>query len=99
MKIRSNPRFQGHKPRQADFVPDKTEIEIIQGLESIREKIQTCIQCGTCTGSCPNADAMDLTPRHLWRLVIMGKTRQVFESRTFALHAIAAPSGVPGVLR
>ena len=54
-------------------------------LERVKEKVQTCIQCGTCTGSCPNAFAMDATPRKLWRLVLMGQTREIFESHTFAL--------------
>ncbi|MCF8035997.1 MAG: 4Fe-4S dicluster domain-containing protein [Desulfobacteraceae bacterium] len=54
-------------------------------LERVREKVRTCIQCGTCTGSCPNAFAMDATPRKLWRLVLMGQSREIFESHTFAL--------------
>ena len=54
-------------------------------LERVRERVRTCIQCGTCTGSCPNAFAMDATPRKLWRLVLMGQSREIFESRTFAL--------------
>ena len=29
------------------------------------EGIHLCIQCGTCSGSCPNADKMDYTPRQL----------------------------------
>ncbi|MCL4458693.1 MAG: hypothetical protein M1136_07225 [Chloroflexi bacterium] len=28
-----------------------------------RENLLTCIQCGTCTASCPTAYAMDYTPR------------------------------------
>jgi heterodisulfide reductase subunit C2 len=54
-------------------------------LEPVREMVQSCIQCGTCTGSCPNAFAMDLTPRHLWRLVLLDQREAVFQSRTFTL--------------
>lgn len=50
----------------------------------IKSLIATCMQCGTCTGSCPNADAMDLTPRHLWRMVLMDKHEEIFQSQTFA---------------
>ena len=70
-------------------------------VEKVREKVQTCIQCGTCTGSCPNAFAMDLTPRQLWRLVITGQTAAVFESHTFALCSacycctLRCPRGLP----
>ncbi|MEW6262620.1 MAG: 4Fe-4S dicluster domain-containing protein [Thermodesulfobacteriota bacterium] len=56
-----------------------------EDLARVRAMIQTCLQCGTCTGSCPNAFAMDLTPRQLWRLVIMEQEREIFASRTFAL--------------
>ncbi|MBW1821571.1 MAG: 4Fe-4S dicluster domain-containing protein [Deltaproteobacteria bacterium] len=54
-------------------------------LAPIREMIQTCIQCGTCTGSCPNAFAMDCTPRKLWRMVMMGQKDEIFQSKTFGL--------------
>lgn len=54
-------------------------------LAAVRKLIQPCIQCGTCTGSCPNAFAMDLTPRVLWRLVLRGEVDEIFESRTFTL--------------
>jgi heterodisulfide reductase subunit C len=54
-------------------------------LESVRRMVQSCIQCGTCTGSCPNAFAMDLTPRQLWRHVLLGQREAVFQSRTFTL--------------
>jgi len=37
------------------------EIGAIPGGESIR----LCIQCGTCTASCPNADRMEHTPSEL----------------------------------
>jgi heterodisulfide reductase subunit C len=54
-------------------------------LEHVRGMVQACIQCGTCTGSCPNAFAMDLTPRRLWRMVVMGQKEQIFQSKTFSL--------------
>jgi heterodisulfide reductase subunit C len=54
-------------------------------LESVRGMVQACIQCGTCTGSCPNAFAMDLTPRRLWRMVVMGQKEKIFQSKTFTL--------------
>ena len=39
----------------------------IQEIESIPggEKIKVCMQCGTCTASCPNADVMDRTPAQI----------------------------------
>ena len=54
-------------------------------IEQVRRMVQSCIQCGTCTGSCPNAFAMDLTPRQLWQHVLLGRREAVFHSRTFTL--------------
>ena len=54
-------------------------------LSAISDKVRACIQCGTCSASCPNAFAMDLTPRHLWRLLQAGETQAVLKSRTFSL--------------
>ena len=70
-------------------------------LDAVREKVRACIQCGTCTGSCPNALEMDLTPRHMWRLVIMGHLERVMASRTFILCSdcytctLRCPRGLP----
>jgi len=50
-----------------------------------REKLLTCIQCGTCTASCPTAYAMDYTPRQLWRLVQLGLKNEVLSSNSFWL--------------
>ena len=54
-------------------------------LAPIQDMVRACIQCGTCTGSCPNAFAMDHTPRQLWRMVLMEKMDEIFHSKTFAL--------------
>lgn len=70
-------------------------------LAEIRTMVQPCIQCGTCTGSCPNEFAMDLTPRHMWRLVLLGRTEEVLASRTFSLCSacymctLRCPRGLP----
>ncbi len=54
-------------------------------LAKVQDMISTCMQCGTCTGSCPNAQSMDYTPRQLWRMVLLGQKDAIFESKTFAL--------------
>ena len=50
--------------------------------------LRRCIQCGTCSVSCPTAYAMDYTPRQLWRLVQLGFVEEVFSSRTFWLCTV-----------
>ena len=70
-------------------------------LEAVRTGLQACVQCGTCTGSCPNAADMDLTPRKMWRLVILGRQAEVMASRTFILCSacytctLRCPRGLP----
>lgn len=70
-------------------------------MESIQEKVRACMQCGTCSGSCANSFAMDLTPRHLWRLAQIGETEEIFESKTFYLCSacyyctLRCPRGLP----
>ena len=72
-----------------------------QRLAPIKQKIMACIQCGTCSGSCPNAHAMDASPRHLWRLLLTDNGEEIFKSRTFALCstcytcALRCPRGLP----
>ena len=45
-------------------------------------QIETCIQCGTCGGSCPSAADMDHTPRALFALIRAGMRDEVFRSNT-----------------
>jgi heterodisulfide reductase subunit C len=45
-------------------------------------RLQLCIQCGTCGGSCPSAADMDHTPRHLFAMVRAGMREQVLRSNT-----------------
>ena len=68
---------------------------------TISEKVNACIQCGTCSASCPNAFAMDFTPRHLWRLLQAGEIEAVLTSRSFSLCStcyyctLRCPRGLP----
>ena len=70
-------------------------------LNEVKQLVQACIQCGTCTASCPNAFAMDFTPRHLWRLVLMDRAEAIFGSKTFILCSscycctLRCPRGLP----
>jgi heterodisulfide reductase subunit C len=45
-------------------------------------RLEMCIQCGSCGGSCPSAHAMDHTPRGLFALVRAGKRDEVLRSNT-----------------
>jgi heterodisulfide reductase subunit D len=48
-------------------------------------KLGTCLQCGTCSSSCPTYFAMDVPPRKLWRMVTLGLKDEIARSSTFWL--------------
>jgi heterodisulfide reductase subunit C len=50
-------------------------------------KIRNCIQCGSCTGSCPVAHAMDITPRELVALFRAGYLEDILRSRSIWICA------------
>jgi heterodisulfide reductase subunit C len=54
-------------------------------LKELQDELGGCMQCGTCTASCPNSHAMDLTPRQVWRLVQFGMLDEILDSKTFYL--------------
>jgi heterodisulfide reductase subunit C len=70
-------------------------------LAAVQEKVLACMQCGTCSGSCANSFAMDLTPRQLWRLAQLGEKEEIFNSKTFYLCSacyyctLRCPRGLP----
>jgi heterodisulfide reductase subunit C len=44
--------------------------------------LEMCIQCGTCGGSCPSANAMDHTPRAIFAMLRAGMREDVMKSNT-----------------
>jgi heterodisulfide reductase subunit C len=63
--------------------------------------LKRCIQCGTCSASCPSAHAMDITPRRMWRLAQLGLLDQVLHSKAMWLCSLCytchvrCPRGIP----
>ena len=57
------------------------------------ELLATCIQCGTCSGTCPVADFMDYTPRRLIGMINADmKTNGNILTITVDLAKTAGPS-------
>lgn len=46
------------------------------------ERLRTCLQCGTCGGSCPNGPDMDYSPRALFALMAADRRREVLSANT-----------------
>ena len=64
-------------------------------------KINQCIQCGTCSASCPTSDAMKYSPREIIAALRAGVLNGVLRSNTVWLCAscysctVRCPSGIP----
>jgi len=84
-----------------EITPETITLKPSDPLASVQDMVRTCIQCGTCTGSCPNAFAMDYPPRKMWRMVLMGQKNDIFKSKTFTLCSscyycsLRCPRGLP----
>lgn len=78
---------------------DPTLLQQLSAHQS--QKVRSCIQCGTCTASCPAAARMDISPRRMWRMVQLGLTDQVLRSKTLWLCSacytchVRCPRGIP----
>jgi len=74
------------KNEKGNAVMGKVSYEqLLEQIEPVKAMIQTCIQCGTCTASCPNTEFMDITPRHMWRLMLTDHVDALFSSKSFIM--------------
>jgi len=49
------------------------------------ERVTACYQCGTCSGSCPTASAMDYNPRRILHMLRLGLGERVLKSQAIWL--------------
>ena len=47
------------------------------------DRLKSCLQCGTCGGSCPSGADMDHTPREIIALILADEREAVLSSNTF----------------
>ncbi|MBL4615042.1 MAG: 4Fe-4S dicluster domain-containing protein [Magnetovibrio sp.] len=47
------------------------------------DRMNMCMQCGVCSGSCPLSDQMDLGPRKIFMMVRAGMKEAVLKSNSF----------------
>ncbi len=84
-----------------DLTGTKRNLAFSDSLTPAGHKLRTCIQCGTCTASCPSAEAMDISPRQMWRMVNLGLEDEVLHSKTMWLCSVCyqchvrCPRGIP----
>ncbi|MBC8277424.1 MAG: 4Fe-4S dicluster domain-containing protein [FCB group bacterium] len=86
----------------AKEINDKTvNLDFIRKVEEISgQNFNICMQCGTCSGSCPMKDTMNMTPRQLLHLASLGQLDDVAGANTVWLCAschqcmVRCPRGV-----
>lgn len=95
-----------HTPNYLPGLMTRTEADLrqifLRQVEVIPagERIKRCIQCGTCTGSCPVSYAMDISPRQLIALFRAGELETIMKSRSIWICASCyacttrCPSGI-----
>jgi heterodisulfide reductase subunit C len=62
--------------------PNLRFLEKVSAATAGIARLEMCIQCGTCGGSCPSAADMDHTPRMLFAMIRAGMRDQVLKSNT-----------------
>jgi heterodisulfide reductase subunit C len=59
-----------------------TFLEEVIAMIPADSRLEACIQCGTCGGSCPSERDMDHTPRQIFALIRAGARDRVWSSNT-----------------
>jgi heterodisulfide reductase subunit C len=62
--------------------PVRSFLDEVSGEAGRTSRLEMCIQCGTCGGSCPSAADMDHTPRMLFAMIRAGMRDAVLRSNT-----------------
>jgi heterodisulfide reductase subunit C len=81
----NQPRIPGSLPASEQALRKKflEEAQVVPG----GDRISRCLQCGTCTGSCPVSYAMDISPRMVIALFRAGQIEEILRSRTIWICA------------
>jgi len=62
--------------------PAATFLERVMAATPGEPRLQMCIQCGTCGGSCPSGPDMDHTPRQIFAMIRADMESEVMASNT-----------------
>lgn len=65
-----------------DQLKGRALIEWVESRTPGDSRLEMCIQCGTCGGSCPSGQDMDHTPRQLFAMLRAELEEEVLESNT-----------------
>ena len=65
-----------------DTTPNLRFLEEVSAATAGVSRLEMCIQCGTCGGSCPSSADMDHTPRMLFAMIRAGMRKETLSSNT-----------------
>ena len=63
-------------------IEDLTLLDEVSARTAGVSRLEMCIQCGTCGGSCPSSADMDHTPRMLFAMIRAGMREDALKSNT-----------------
>lgn len=69
-------------PQTSGTNPNLRFLEEVSAKTAGVARLEMCIQCGTCGGSCPSAADMDHTPRMLFAMIRAGMREEALRSNT-----------------
>jgi heterodisulfide reductase subunit C len=73
---------------RANLSKDDVKNEFIREVEELSgQKLLSCYQCGKCSAGCPMVEAMDILPNQVIRLLQLGQTEDVKNSKTIWICA------------
>jgi len=64
------------------MIEDLSLLEEVSARTAGVSRLEMCIQCGTCGGSCPSSADMDHTPRQLFAMLRAGMREDALKSNT-----------------
>ena len=64
------------------MIEDLSLLDEVSARTAGVSRLEMCIQCGTCGGSCPSAADMDHTPRQLFAMLRAGMREDALKSNT-----------------
>jgi heterodisulfide reductase subunit C len=73
------------EPLIKEFDPANPNLRFLEEVSAHTagvSRLEMCIQCGTCGGSCPPAEDMDHTPRMLFAMIRAGMREDALKSNT-----------------
>ncbi len=63
--------------------PKRSRSEFVKKVKELSgQNLQLCYQCGMCTGNCPAALNMDISPRRIIELARLGLEEEIANSKT-----------------